>query len=130
MRRDIQALKGATTELQRVEQRRPNLNEAVEEAHQTAESCQREHEKAKSQIEQDKIMLDSHLAGRPGFFSRLFATAAWKLWRSTLQKLSATLQQSVLRAQETDGALELARTEWSNTNSTRKFPANVRLSRN
>ncbi|CAI0962393.1 DEAD/DEAH box helicase [Serratia ficaria] len=117
MRRDIQALKGATTELQSVEQRRPSLNEAVEEAHQTAESCQREHEKAKSQIEQDKIMLDSHLAGRPGFFSRLFATAAWKSWRSTLQKLSATLQQSVLRAQETDGALELARTEWSNTES-------------
>ena len=117
MRRDIEALKGATTELQRVEQRRPSLTEAVEEARQTAESCQREHEKAKSQIEQNKIMLDSHLAGRPGFFSRLFATAAWKSWRSTLQKLSATLQQSVLRAQETDGALELARTEWSNTES-------------
>ncbi|HGM5240819.1 MULTISPECIES: DEAD/DEAH box helicase [Serratia] len=117
MRRDIQALKGATTELQRVEQRRPSLNEAVKEAHQTAESCQREHKKAKSQIEQDKIMLDIHLAGRPGFFSRLFATAAWKSWRSTLHKLSATLQQSVLRAQETDGALELARTEWSNTES-------------
>lgn len=76
MQRDIQALKGATTELQRVEQRRPSLNEAVEEAHQIAESCQREHGKAKSQIEQDKIMLDSHLACRPGFFSRLFATAA------------------------------------------------------
>ncbi|BEN47711.1 DEAD/DEAH box helicase [Serratia ureilytica] len=117
MRRDIQALKGAITELQRAEERRPSLNEAVEEAHQIAESCQREHEKAKSQIEQDKIMLDSHLAGRPGFFSRLFATATWKSWRSTLQKLSATLQQSVLRAQETDGALELARAEWSNTES-------------
>jgi uncharacterized membrane protein YccC len=100
-----------------VEQRRPSLIEAVEEAHQIAESCQREHEKAKSQIEQDKIMLNSHLACRPGFFSRLFATAAWKSWRSTLQKLSATLQQSVLRAQETDGALELARTEWSNIES-------------
>ncbi len=117
MRRDILALKEATTELQRVEQRRPSLNEAVEEAYQIAESCQREHEKTKSQIEQDKIMLDSHLACRPGFFSRLFATAAWKSWRSTLQKLSATLQQSVLRAQETDGALELARTKWSNTES-------------
>ncbi|MNS04903.1 Viral (Superfamily 1) RNA helicase [compost metagenome] len=117
MRRDIQALKGATTELQSVEQRRPSLIEAVEEAHQIAESCQRKHEKAKSQIEQDKIMLDSHLAGRPGFFSRLFATAVWKSWRSTLQKLSATLQQSVLRAQGTDGALELARTEWRNTES-------------
>ncbi|ELY3191087.1 DNA helicase [Salmonella enterica] len=117
MRRDIQALKGAITELQRAEERRPSLDEAVEEAHQIAESCQREHEKAKSQIEQDKIMLDSHLAGRPGFFSRLFATAAWKSWRSTLQKLSATLQQSVSRAQGTDGALELARAEWSNTES-------------
>ncbi|HBR4820185.1 TPA: DNA helicase [Klebsiella pneumoniae] len=117
MRRDIQALKGAITELQRAEERRPSLDEAVEEAHQIAESCQREHEKAKSQIEQDKIMLDSHLAGRPGFFSRLFATAAWKSWRSTLQMLSATLQQSVLRALETDGALELARAEWSNTES-------------
>ncbi|MBH2716279.1 DNA helicase [Serratia marcescens] len=117
IRRDIQALEGATTELQRVEQRRPSLNEAVEEAHQIAESCQREHEKAKSQIEQDKILLDSHLVCRPGFFSRLFATAAWKSWRSTLQKLSATLQQSVLRAQGTDSALELARAEWSNIES-------------
>lgn len=117
MRRDIRALKGAANELQILKQRRPSLNETVEEAHQIAESCQREHEKAKSQIEQDKIMLDSHLACRPGFFSRLFATAAWKSWRSTLQKLSATLQQSVLRAQGTDSALELARTEWSNTES-------------
>ncbi|EPQ1331998.1 DEAD/DEAH box helicase [Serratia marcescens] len=117
MRRDIRALKGAANELQILKQRRPSLNETVEEAHQIAESCQREHEKAKSQIEQDKIMLDSHLACRPGFFSRLFATAAWKSWRSTLQKLSATLQQSVLRAQGTDSALELARTEWSNTGS-------------
>ncbi|WP_337061293.1 DEAD/DEAH box helicase [Serratia marcescens] len=117
MRRDILALKGAANELQILKQRRPSLNETVEEAHQIAESCQREHEKAKSQIEQDKIMLDSHLACRPGFFSRLFATAAWKSWRSTLQKLSATLQQSVLRAQGTDSALELARTEWSNTES-------------
>lgn len=117
MRRDIRALKGATNELQSVKQRRPSLNEAVQEAHQITESCQREHEKAKSQIEQDKIMLNSHLACRPGFFSRLFATAAWKLWRSTLQKLSVTLQQSVLRAQETDRALELARTKWSNTES-------------
>ncbi|MEL5451677.1 AAA domain-containing protein [Serratia bockelmannii] len=117
MRRDIRALKGAANELQILKQRRPSLNETVEEAHQIAESCQREHEKAKSQIEQDKIMLDSHLACRPGFFSRLFATAAWKSWSSTLQKLSATLQQSVLRAQGTDSALELARTEWSNTES-------------
>lgn len=117
MRRDIRALKGAANELQILKQRRPSLNETVEEAHQIAESCQREHEKAKSQIEQDKIMLDSHLACRPGFFSRLFATAAWKSWRSTLQKLSATLQQSVLRAQGTDSALELARTKWSNTES-------------
>ncbi|WP_348773184.1 AAA domain-containing protein [Franconibacter sp. IITDAS19] len=117
MRRDIRALKEATNELQMLKQRRPSLNEAIEEAHQIAESCQREHEKAKSQIEQDKIMLDSHLACRPGFFSRLFATAAWKSWRSTLQKLSATLQQSVLRAQGTDGALELARAEWSKTES-------------
>lgn len=80
-------------------------------------------------------MLDSHLACRPCFFSRLFATAARKSWRSTLQKLSATLQQSVIRAQGTDGALELARAEWSNTESQlqqldQKFPANVRLSRN
>ncbi|WP_210484008.1 DEAD/DEAH box helicase [Pantoea ananatis] len=117
MRRDIRALKGATNELQSVKQRRPSLNEAVQEAHQITESCQREHEKAKSQIEQDKIILNSHLACRPGFFSRLFATAAWKSWRSTLQKLSVTLQQSVLRAQETDRALELARTKWSNTES-------------
>lgn len=117
MRRDIRALKGATNELQMLKQRRPSLNEAVKQAHQIVESCQREQEKAKSQLEQDKTLLDSHLAGRPGFFSRLFGTAVWKSWRSTLQKLSATLQQSVLREQGKGDALELARTEWSNTES-------------
>ncbi|WP_161130192.1 AAA domain-containing protein [Dickeya fangzhongdai] len=117
MRRDIRALKGASTELQRLKQRRPSLNEAVEQAHQIAESCHREHEKAKLQIEQDKTLLNSHLAGRPGFFSRLFGTATWKSWRSTLQKLSTTLQHSVLRAQGTDDALEIARAEWSNAQS-------------
>ncbi|MBP2859407.1 DNA helicase [Dickeya oryzae] len=117
MRRDIRALKGASIELQRLKQRRPSLNEAIEQAHQIAESCHREHEKAKSQIEQDKTLLDSHLAGRPGFFSRLFGTATWKSWRLTLQKLSTTLQHSVLRAQSTDDALEIARAEWSNAQS-------------
>ncbi|WP_313681881.1 AAA domain-containing protein [Pantoea sp.] len=117
MRRDIQALKGATIELQKLKQLRPSLNAAVEQARQIAESSHREQEKAKSQVERDKILLDSHLAGRPGFFSRLFGTAAWKLWRSTLQKLSATLQQSALRAQVADDALVLARTEWSNAQS-------------
>ena len=117
MRQDIRALKGATNELQVLKQRRPSLNEAVKQAHQIAESCQREQEKAKSQLEQYKTLLDSHLAGRPGFFSRLFSTAVWKSWRSTLQKLSAALQQSVLRTQDKDDALEIARTEWSNTDS-------------
>ncbi len=74
MRRDIRALKGAINELQKLEERRPSLNEAIEEAHQITESGQRDHEKAKSQIERDKIMLNRHLAGRPGFFSRLFGT--------------------------------------------------------
>ena len=117
MRRDIRALKGATTEHQKLKQLRPSLDEAVEQARQIAESCHRDQEKAKSQVERDKTLLDSHLAGRPNFFSRLFGTAAWKSWRSTLQKLSATLQQSALCAQVADGALELARSEWSNAQS-------------
>jgi len=117
MRRDIRALKGATTELQKLKQLRPSLDEAVEQARQITESCHREQEKAKSQVARDKTLLDSHLAGRPGVFSRLFGTAAWKSWKSILQQLSATLQQSALRAQVADGALELARTEWSTAQS-------------
>ncbi len=117
MRRDILALKGVTTELQKLKQLRPSLDESVEQASKITESCHRGQEKAKSQVEWDKTLLDSHLAGRPGFFSRLFGTAAWKSWRSTLQKLSETLQQSALRAQVADDALELAGTEWSNAQS-------------
>lgn len=67
MRRDIQALKGATIELQKLEQLRPSLNEALEQTYQIAESAHREQEKAKSQVELNKALLDSHLAGRPGF---------------------------------------------------------------
>lgn len=117
MRQDIRALKGATTELQKLKQLRPNRGEAVEQARQMAESRYREQEKATSQVERDKTLLDSHIAGRPGFFSRLFGTAVWTSWRSTQQKLSATLQQSALRAQVADDALELARAEWSNVQS-------------
>lgn len=117
MRQDIRALKGATTELQKLKQLRPSLDEAVEQARLIAESCHRDQEKAKTQVERDKTLLNSHLTGRPGFFSRLFGTAAWKSWSSTLQKFSATLQQSVLRAEVADDALELARTEWSKAQS-------------
>ncbi|KAB2727991.1 DNA helicase [Brucella anthropi] len=117
MRGDIRALKGAITELQKLEQLRPSLDEAVEHTRQIAESRLREQEKAKSQVERDKTLLDSHLAGRPGFFSRLFRTAAWKSWRSTQQTLSATLQQSVQRARAADDVLELARTEWNKAHS-------------
>lgn len=67
MRRDIQALKGATIELQKLEQLRPSLNEALEQTYQIAESAHRKQEKAKSQVELNKALLDSHLAGRPGF---------------------------------------------------------------
>lgn len=113
MRRDIRALKGAITELQNFEQRRPSLDEAVENACLIVESRNREQEKARSQVERDKMLLDSHLAGRPGFFSRLFGTVTWKSWRSTQQKLSATLHQSAQYSHVADGALQLARTEWS-----------------
>ncbi len=117
MRGDIRALKGTITELQKLEQLRPSLDEAVEHTRQIAESRLREQEKEKSQVERDKTLLDSHLAGRPGFLSRLFRTAAWKSWRSTQQTLSATLQQSVQRAQAADDVLELARTEWNKAQS-------------
>ncbi len=117
MRRDIRALKGAITELQNFEQRRPSLDEAVENACLIVESRNREQEKARSQVERDKMLLDSHLAGRPGFFSRLFGTVTWKSWWSTQQKLSATLHQSAQYSHVADGALELARTEWSKAQS-------------
>ncbi len=117
MRRDIRALKGAITELQKLEQLRPSLDEAVEQTRQIAESRHRDQEKAKSQVDRDKTLLDSHLADRPGFFSRFFGTEAWKSWRSTQQMLSATLQQSVQRAQTVDDALELGRTEWNKAHS-------------
>lgn len=117
MRRDIQALKGATIELQKLEQLRPSLNEALEQTYQIAESAHREQEKAKSQVELNKALLDSHLAGRPGFFSRLFGTTAWKSWKSALQNLSETLQQSASQMLIVNDDLELARAKWNNAKS-------------
>jgi len=117
MRLDIRALKAAISELQNLDQLRPSLDKAVADASQIVESRHREQEKAKSQVERDKTMLDSHRAGRPGFLSRLFGTASWKSWRSTQQKLSATLQQSGQHALVADGALEFARTEWNKAQS-------------
>ncbi|MEY0729147.1 DEAD/DEAH box helicase [Providencia rettgeri] len=117
MRRDIQTLKGATTELQKLEQLRPNLNEAIEQTCQIAESAHREQEKVKSQLELNKTLLDSHLASRPGFFSRLFGTAAWKSWKLALKNLSTTLQQSASQVQIVNEDLEIARTKWNNAQS-------------
>lgn len=117
MRRDIQALKGATIELQKLEQLRPSLNEALEQTYQIAESAHRKQEKAKSQVELNKALLDSHLAGRPGFFSRLFGTTAWKSWKSALQNLSETLQQSASQMLIVNDDLELARAKWNNAKS-------------
>ena len=117
MRRDIRALKAAISELQNFEQFRPSLDKAVEDARQIVEFRHREQEKAKSQVERDKTLLNSHLAGQPGLFFRLFGTVAWKSWRSTQQRLSATLHQSAQYLHIADGALELARTEWSKAQS-------------
>ncbi|MDX4944590.1 DEAD/DEAH box helicase [Providencia manganoxydans] len=117
MRRDIQTLKGATTELQKLEQLRPNLNEAIEQTCQIAESAHREQEKVKSQLELNKTLLDSHLASRPGFFSRLFGTAAWKSWKLALQNLSETLQQSTSQVLIVNDDLELARAKWNDAQS-------------
>lgn len=117
VRRNIRALKDATIELRKLEQLRPNLDEAVARARQICEFRCQEQEKAKSQIERDKTLLNSHVASRPGFFSRLFGTAAWKLWRSTQQRLSGTLEQSTQQAQAADSALECAKTESSKAQS-------------
>ncbi|KHJ53113.1 DNA helicase [Aureimonas altamirensis] len=117
MRRDIRALKNAIIELRKLERLRPRLDEAVAQARQISESRRQEQERAKSQAERDKTLLDSHLASRPGLFARLFGTAAWKSWRSTQQKLSSTLQQTAQRAQAADDALGLARSEWSKAQS-------------
>ncbi|RWR25674.1 DNA helicase [Sinirhodobacter populi] len=110
MRRDIRALKDAIIELRKLEELRPRFDEAVEQARRIGESHRREEEKAKSQLEQDRTLLDSHIAGRPGFFARLFGTAAWKTWSASQQTLSATLQQSARLAKAAGEALDLATT--------------------
>lgn len=108
MRRDIRLLKDAIAELQKLEDLRPRLDEAAAQARQIWEARSREQEKAKSQLERDKTLLDSHLASRPGFFARLFGTAAWKSWSSAQQALSAALRESARLAKVADGALDLA----------------------
>lgn len=117
MRLNIQKLKDATIELRKLEQLRPSLGEAIAQASQIGESRRQEQEKAKSQVEWDMALLNSHLASRPGFFSRLFGTAAWKSWSSTQQRLSGTLAQSTQQAQAADSAFECARAESSKAQS-------------
>lgn len=108
MRRDLQALKHAAVELRKLEDLRPRLEEAAAQVRQMSEARRQEQEKAKSQIERDKALLDSHIASRPGFFARLFGTSAWKSWSSAQQAFSATLQQSALMAKAADEAFDLA----------------------
>lgn len=117
MRRDIWALKGALIELQKLHELRPRFEEAVAHTSQIGDGRRQEKYNAKSQMERDKIMLDSHLASRPGIFSRLFGTSSWQLWSSTNQKLSTTLQQAAKRAQGVDDAFVLAMTELSKAQS-------------
>lgn len=117
MRQNILALKHATSDLRKLEELRLRLDEATVQAHQISESRRQAWENAETQVERDKTLLDSYLTSHPGFFSRLFRTAAWKSWSSTQQKLLVTLQQSVQQAQAADSALERARTEWSEAQS-------------
>lgn len=98
MRRDIQALKETISELQRLDELRPRFDQAVANARKTGEARRQEHATATAQAERDKTMLDSHLAGRFGFFARLFGTASWKAWSASEQRLAGRLRQSVQRA--------------------------------
>jgi len=113
MRRELLALEEAITELRNLNTLRPRLSDALAQAHQIDEACRHAHEKTTAQFERNKTLLDGHLAGRPGFFSRLFGTASWKRWRSTQQELSLALRQSYEREQAADKALTSARAEWS-----------------
>ncbi len=117
MRQDILALQVATADLQKLKRLRAGLDEAVLKARQIVASRIQDKEKTKSPVEQASLLLGSHLAGRPGFFSRLFATAAWKTWSATQQKLSATLQQVAERAQAAQDALELAEADYGSVQS-------------
>lgn len=117
MRRDIRALKEAVIELRQLEELRPSSVSTVAQARQESESRRQRLEKANSQVKQDMTLLDSHIATRPGFFSRLFGTAVWKSWRSAQQELSANLQQSAQRAQAADDDYEFARNAWSKADS-------------
>ncbi len=96
MRRDIQALKGATIELQKLEQLRPSLNEALEQTYQIAESAHRKQWKAQSRkLRLNKALLDSHLAGRPGFSLACSGPQLGSLGSRPCKISSETLQQSL-----------------------------------
>lgn len=113
MHRDIQALREAIAELQRLNELRPRFDQAVANARHAGEARRQEHATANAQAERDRTMLDSHLASRPGFFARLFGTASWKAWSASQQRLASVMRQSVQRAQEASNALEAARADWS-----------------
>lgn len=117
MRRDIRALKDAILDLQRLNELRSRYDDTVARIRQNYESCRHEHANASSQVERDTIILDGHLKSRPGFFSLLFRTTAWKSWSSIQRKLSATLRRSDQLRQAAYQALETARTELNKAQS-------------
>lgn len=116
-RQNIRSLKETIIELGKLIELRPRFDNAVGQARQTGEVRRQEQTKAKAEFERDRRQLDQHLATRPGFFARLFGTAAWKAWIATQQKLSARQQHSSQKAQAADAALESAKTDWSKAQS-------------
>lgn len=113
VRRDVLKLKEETVGFRRLEQLHPDLESAVLQAQQMRDTRHAEHEKAETQARRDRTLLDSHRAGRPSIFARLFGTTAWRTWASAHQTLSEALQHSLRQAQAAGHAVEQAKAQWN-----------------
>jgi hypothetical protein len=112
----------------------PRLGETLQQTSQQLKSCERAHLAAKADLEEQarrtrqlndtretaRHVFRAHEQRRPGFFSWLFGTAAYRNWRS----LRAGLEEEALRAEEAAKLSEGAHQSTAQTNTTAE--ANLR----
>lgn len=108
MRQSIVEVKDAVLALRQLDALRPGMEHTLAEADRNLERCSQERDDEHARFQRDKTLLDAHLAGRPGVFSRLFGTTSWKSWQAAQRQLSAALQQSAGRSQAADAAFKNA----------------------
>lgn len=117
MRCDLLACADALAEFRHLKASRSSFDQRVFAAQQILETVREELVIAQAQLDRDRSMLDSHLAGRPGFFARLFGTSSWHAWNTERQRLSDVFEQAARNPQIIGERVQAARSDWNRATS-------------